>query len=97
MKASFDKLIEGVYNASSASVAQINNNQPQLCIVISCVGRKLILKERVIEEVEAACAQLGPDVPIAGFYSNGEICPILAGAPCELLNQTVTISSFCEL
>jgi len=97
MKASFDKLIEGVYNASSASVAQINNNQPQLCIVISCVGRKLILKERVVEEVEAACAQLGRDVTITGFYSNGEICPIAAGAPCELLNQTVTISSFCEL
>ena len=97
MKASFDKLIEGVYNASSVSVAQINNNQPQLCIVISCLGRKLILKERVVEEVEAACAQLGRDVTITGFYSNGEICPIAAGAPCELLNQTVTISSFCEL
>jgi len=97
MKANFDKLIEGVHTAASASVAQINNNRPQLSIVISCVGRKLILKERVVEEVEAACAQLGTDVTITGFYSNGEICPLAAGAPCELLNQTVTISSFCEL
>jgi hypothetical protein len=97
MKANFEKLIGGVYTAASASVAPFNNNRPQLCIVISCVGRKLILKQRVVEEVEAVCAQLAPDVPITGFYSNGELCPIESGSPCELLNQTLTISSFCEL
>lgn len=96
MKASFNKLIEGAYQATSTSIEQLNKNHPQLCIVMSCVGRKLIMKERVEEEVEAACTQLGPNVAVAGFYSNGEISPIVAGDSIELFNQTFTITSFCE-
>jgi len=96
MKASFDKLIEGVYGSTSLLVDQFKNKKPELSILMSCVGRKLILKQRVVEEVEAACAEFGPEVAVTGFYSNGEISPMIAGAECKLHNQTMTITSFCE-
>jgi hypothetical protein len=96
MKASFDKLIEGVYEATSLLVDQFKNEKPQLSILMSCVGRKLVLKQRVAEEVEAACAEFGPEVAVTGFYSNGEISPIFIGSECELHNQTMTLTSFCE-
>jgi hypothetical protein len=33
---------------------------------------------------------------LAGFYSNGEISPFTPGAPCELHNQTMTITALSE-
>jgi len=33
---------------------------------------------------------------LAGFYSYGEIAPFIAGAKCELQNQTMTIKTLLE-
>lgn len=96
MKANFDKIID-----ASASVAkQILHKQkePQLAILISCVGRKLILRDRAYEEIVAAKQVLGEDVIISGFYSYGEISPATDIAmACELHNQTMTITTFREI
>ncbi len=95
MKANFDRLIEGASNA--ASFSSLKEHKPQLAILISCVGRKLILQHRVEEEVEAAREIFGSDVVLTGFYSYGEISPFSANAKCELHNQTMTITTFTEL
>jgi hypothetical protein len=97
MKANMDRLIEGAGTAASMSIKQFGDTKPELAILISCIGRKLVLKERTEEEVEAVRAVLGDQAAIAGFYSYGEICPT---APTEkhsqLHNQTMTITGFCE-
>jgi hypothetical protein len=97
MKANFEKLINGAYKAAERSTELMNGLKPQLSILISCVGRKLVLKQRVAEEIEAAHSALGKETVITGFYSNGELSPIKAGDNCELHNQTLTITSFIEL
>ncbi len=97
MKANFEKLINGAYKAAERSTELMNGLKPELSILISCVGRKLVLKQRVAEEIEAAHSALGKETVITGFYSNGELSPIMAGANCELHNQTLTITSFIEL
>jgi len=95
MKANYDKLI----NASGlAATESINNtdNPPQLALLISCVGRKLVLQERTVEEVEAAKNIFGTGTILAGFYSYGEISPLNPNPKCELHNQTMTITTFTE-
>jgi hypothetical protein len=69
---------------------------PDLAILISCVGRKLVLKQRVEEEVESVRNVLGARTVLSGFYSYGEIAPFLPSAKCELHNQTMTITTFAE-
>ena len=97
MKGNFGKLIQAAANASEISVEQFNDNEPDLVILISCVGRKIILQKRIDEEVEATGDVFGPGVSVAGFYSYGEITPQRSETRCELHNQTMTITAFKEL
>lgn len=95
MKANFDRLIEGASNAAVNS--QKNKySAPDLAILISCVGRKLVLDQRIEEEVEVVRANYGNKTAIAGFYSYGEISPSDNFMKCELHNQTMTITTFTE-
>jgi hypothetical protein len=71
--------------------------EAQLAVLISCVGRKLVLKERIEEETEAIREVFGPSTALAGFYSYGEISPMTPTRnQCELHNQTMTITTFSE-
>ncbi|MHB1261627.1 MAG: FIST signal transduction protein [Thermoplasmatota archaeon] len=93
MKANFDRLVDGAHGAAQGAAL----GQPaELAILISCVGRKLVLRQRVEEELEAVQDVLGPEVAMAGFYSYGEICPSAPNASCELHNQTMTITTLSE-
>ena len=97
MKANFDKLIDAASDAAQKSLVQFKAEPPKLSILISCVGRKLILGDRVDEEVEAVKNVFGETTVISGFYSYGEISPLNINTKCELHNQTMTITSFDEI
>lgn len=96
MKANFERLIDGASGAAKNSYETLGGSEPDLAILISCVGRKLVLKQRTEEEVEGVQSVLGQSAVLAGFYSYGEICPAAPGADCELHNQTMTITTFSE-
>lgn len=97
MKANFERLVDGAAGAASMSHESIGKTSPDLAILISCVGRKLVLKQRVEEEVERVKETLGQTTAITGFYSYGEICPVTpTEKQCELHNQTMTITTFSE-
>jgi len=96
MKANFDRLVVGAEGAARASDEMLGSVKPELALLISCVGRKLVLKQRIEEEVEGVQEVLGKDAVLAGFYSYGEICPHGAATKCELHNQTMTITTFSE-
>jgi len=96
MKANFDRLIDGAVEAAKTSMGMLGS-PPELAILISCVGRKLILKQRIEEELEGVRDILGAQATLTGFYSYGEISPFAEGEPCELHNQTMTITSFSEI
>jgi len=96
MKANFERLIDGAQAAAKTSHEAIGARSPNLAILISCVGRKLVLKQRIEEEVEAARDIFGINTILTGFYSYGEISPFLPGTPCSLHNQTMTITTFTE-
>ncbi len=96
MKANVDRLVDGAQGAASASLEALGSTPPALAILISCVGRKLVLKQRVEEEVEGVRDVLGDDAVLVGFYSYGEIAPFSGSTACELHNQTMTITTLRE-
>lgn len=97
MKANFDELIYSAGEAAVLANGKMDKTSPELVLLISCVGRKLVLGKRIAEEVEAA-ADVFPAAPaIAGFYSYGEISPLKATGTCELHNQTMTITTLSEI
>jgi hypothetical protein len=96
MKANYDRLLAGAMGAARASQQGNPTCEPQLAILISCVGRKLVLKQRIEEEVEGVRSVLGPHPALTGFYSYGEISPFAPSARCELHNQTMTITTLAE-
>ena len=97
MKANFDRLIDGAANAARATTRSLDAAQAELALLISCVGRKLVLKQRIEEEVESVRDVLGAATVLTGFYSYGEISPYTPTARCELHNQTMTITTFSEI
>lgn len=97
MKANFDRLIDGASDAAKMSIQSSPSSSPELAILISCIGRKLVLKERIEEEVEEVREVVGKSAAITGFYSYGEICPTAPSEKqCQLHNQTMTITTFAE-
>ncbi|MEA1983035.1 MAG: FIST C-terminal domain-containing protein, partial [Campylobacterota bacterium] len=68
-----------------------------LGLIVSCVGRKVIMNELVDEELEAVASTLGENVHLAGFYSYGEMAPFTQNRlKCELHNQTMTLTVIYE-
>lgn len=67
-----------------------------LAILVSCVGRKMLLKQFVEEEIETAAQALGPETALTGFYSYGEIACGETGETSCLHNQTMTITTLRE-
>ena len=95
MKANIDRVINGA--SESASICRsISKDEPELAILISCIGRKLVLKQLVEEEVEAVKETIGSNTNVTGFYSYGEIAPFGEFTPCQLHNQTMTITTLSE-
>lgn len=96
MKANFDRLIDGAVEAAKTCHQAMGSTTPELAILISCVGRKMVLKQRIEEEVEGVREVLGDKTVLTGFYSYGEISPSMPGFPCKLHNQTMTITTLSE-
>lgn len=95
MKANFESLYEGASRAAENSIS-ILKDKAQLALLISCVGRKLILKQHTEDEVESVREVIGEEAMMTGFYSYGELGPDRQGNSCYLHNQTMTITLFGE-
>ncbi len=96
MKANFERLIDGATLAAKTSYETLGAQTPELALLISCVGRRMVLKQRTEEEVESVREVLGESTILTGFYSYGEISPFTPSARCELHNQTMTITTLAE-
>ena len=100
MTASSDELIDGAEVAAEAVADDGGSASEGFALLVSCVGRRMVLGARVDEEVEAVGSVVGKRCALAGFYSNGEISSsgdvVSCGAGNQLHNQTMTITRFIE-
>jgi hypothetical protein len=95
MKGNTDKLIDASATAASR-IAQEPSKPTQLALLVSCVGRRIVLGDRVEEELEVVKEIFGDKTMLCGFYSYGEISPTIDNVACELHNQTMTIATLYE-
>ncbi|MFL9838950.1 FIST N-terminal domain-containing protein [Flavobacterium sp. ST-75] len=95
MMATVDAIAEG---ANKAALYAMHNRKsmPQLALLVSCVGRKLVMNQRVEEEIEQVKEMIGDTTTITGFYSYGEMAPFVNTTSCELHNQTMTLTLISE-
>ncbi len=99
MRGNFDRLAAGAAKAARQAAASNPETRSgdQVAVLVSCIGRRLLMGQHTIDEVEAANAELGSDVTRLGFYSYGEISPHSASGVCELHNQTMTVTTISEI
>jgi hypothetical protein len=95
MKTNIDNLVSGAEEAAKACQSA-GATSPGAAILMSCIGRKIIMKQQVEEEIEAVEGIFGPQTTLTGFYSYGEIAPIENSMDPHLHNQTMSITTFSE-
>lgn len=99
MRGNFDRLAAGAADAARQARNGLRALDGDQCfsILVSCIGRRLLMGQRTAEEVEVVGAELGPRTTRLGFYSYGEISPHAKSGRCELHNQTMTVTTFAEV
>ncbi|MDE3248081.1 MAG: FIST C-terminal domain-containing protein [Bacteroidota bacterium] len=95
MRANLDKLTQAATHAAQQTLMP-NQPIPRFALLVSCVGRKLVLNTRTDDELTAVLEVFGGKTLLSGFYSYGEIAPS-RGMGSQLHNQTMTITTFYEL
>jgi hypothetical protein len=95
MRGNLDKLINASYKAA-VKIKGMDTEKPKFGMLVSCVGRKIVLGNRIEEEIEIIKEHFGHQTILGGFYSYGEFSPNLKNVSCELHNQTMTITIFFE-
>ncbi|RCW93929.1 FIST signal transduction protein [Winogradskyella arenosi] len=91
--------VDHIANASERAAKQaleFRENKPEVALLVSCIGRKLVLDQRVEEEIDEVIEILGEGTTVSGFYSYGEIAPFHGETACQLHNQTMTITLISE-
>lgn len=95
MMCTMDDIAEGASNAAELAMRN-RKKSPELAILVSCVGRKLVLAGRTEEEIEEVMDVVGSNAKITGFYSYGEMAPFAGKNECQLHNQTMTLTLMSE-
>jgi hypothetical protein len=96
MHVTASKLVGGARQAAE----RLRRSAPEQCaglgMLVSCVGRKIIMADQIADELEAVHDTLGRHHTIAGFYAHGEFGPLGTTRTCRLHNQTMTIALITE-
>ena len=94
--ANFDDLIDGAQEAADSLYVGYNNECQALCIGVSCVARRIVLKQQIEDELEVVVDTLGNNVSTIGFYSYGEFSKCKSGN-CSFHNQTMALTLIYEI
>jgi hypothetical protein len=95
MKPNIEELIQG--SGKAAEVINKINDKTAFGLIVSCVGRKIVMNQLIDDELEIIQDILGDNVVLSGFYSYGEIAPFQDNLlNCQLHNQTMTLTTIYE-
>lgn len=99
MRGEFTRLADGATEAASQAAAKQSQCGARggLALLVSCIGRRLLMGQRIDDEIQAVREVLPAEISQLGFYSYGEIAPHSVTGVCELHNQTMTITVISEV
>ncbi|WP_431272649.1 FIST C-terminal domain-containing protein [Dankookia sp. P2] len=97
MRGGPDRLTAGAAEAAAQAAAGGMGQGRGVALLVSCIGRRLLLGQATPDEIEAVAGQLPPGTRRFGFYSYGEIAPHPVSGSAELHNQTMTVTLLSEV
>ncbi|ESQ85232.1 hypothetical protein AEAC466_05845 [Asticcacaulis sp. AC466] len=101
MQGELSHLVAGAEDAAAQALCDLQSGDdsihPSLSVLISCVGRRLLMGQRTGDEVRAVARLLGKQDSQIGFYSYGEIAPYPNSIVSGLHNQTMTLTLLAEV
>lgn len=95
MRSSQQNLIDAALDVGKNNASSLVSSPQTLSLIVSCVGRRLVLGENTDAEIESVYDQLPSNTIQTGFYSYGEIAPGNRGFS-DLHNQTMTVTLIQE-
>ncbi len=72
-------IIKDIIASTEKLTQEVSNFQPAFALAFSCAFRKDVMGTRVGEELQILKEHLPSQLPISGFYSFGEIAPLVKG------------------
>jgi hypothetical protein len=86
-------ILEAAGMAAREARSAIGITTPEVIFCFSCMARRIVLGSRTAEEIARIRAEFGPEIPIVGFYSYGEFCPVAGPEAINCLhNESITLS-----
>jgi hypothetical protein len=98
MRGTFGRLIDAAADAARQVEDVVDPVDPHAvaAILVSCIGRRILMGSAIENEVVAVAEQLTDPMPRIGFYSLGEISPHPGTRRAALHNETMTIVTLSE-
>jgi hypothetical protein len=93
MRCNIDRLIENTAGVAGELSKEVKG--PALTIAVSCVGRRMVMRDRTEETLEAVLDTLPEGTLLVGLFAYGELSPISSG-PCQLQNQAMSLTLIQE-
>ena len=84
-------------SATEQALAALNGARPVLALVLVDVAWQMLFEAQPGADVAAVHEALGPDVPLIGGYTLGQIVPGAEGQPPQFLNQHMVVVAFGEM
>lgn len=91
MHSSEKSLLEAATQCAQNCLSELNPQEPTLSLMVSCVGRRIVLGSSTEDEIKNIYSLLPNGSLQAGFYSYGELAPGVSSV-CDLHNQTCTLT-----
>jgi hypothetical protein len=82
--------------AVQQALLALGDARPVLVLLLVDIAWQMLLKSKPGAEVAAIQDILGPDVPLAGGYTLGQVVPGKESAPPKFLNQHIVVLAFGE-
>ena len=89
-----EHLVDGAAEAARIATAEPPVGEA-LGLVVSCIGRKWVMGQRVGDETEAVQEQTG-SAPTIGFFSYGEVAPHARTGVCTLHHASMSVTMLSE-
>ena len=87
---------EAAQKAAREALLRLNDAKPVFALVLVDIAWQMLLKSTPGAEIAAVQDILGPDVPIAGGYTLGQIVPSEPSSAPLFLNQHIVVIAFSE-
>jgi hypothetical protein len=93
MIGSVERALQAARIAAMEALSQMQGRLPKLVLIFNCVARRRLLGPRAGEEIALIRDIMGKDVPVAGFYTYGEIAAVegIKTNPSCFHNETMVI------